>query len=111
MCDDILPNLRFLRLHDNGVYIMRNTNKCSQKVFFFFQANIEILQRLNLRRPKLLITTKLNHFINWTETENGCIFHDAFDGDISALINDLSQIDGFGCCGTVSSLPLSSISS
>ncbi|OZC12603.1 F-box domain protein [Onchocerca flexuosa] len=92
MCDDILPNLRFLRLHDNG-------------------ANIEILQRLNLRRPKLLITTKLNHFINWTETENGCIFHDAFDGDISALINDLSQIDGFGCCGTVSSLPLSSISS
>uniref|UniRef100_A0A8R1TJ94 F-box domain-containing protein n=1 Tax=Onchocerca volvulus TaxID=6282 RepID=A0A8R1TJ94_ONCVO len=91
MCDDILPKLRFLRLHDNG-------------------ANIEILQRLNLRRPKLLITTKIDHFINWTETENGYIFHDTFDGDISALINDLSQIDGFGCCGTVSSLS-SSISS
>ncbi|KAM3720403.1 F-box/LRR-repeat protein [Dirofilaria immitis] len=86
LCDDILPNLRFLRLHDN-------------------EADIRILERLNLRRPKLMITVKKDHFINWTETEDGYIFHDTFDGDINALINDLSQIDGFGCCGVVSNLP------
>ncbi|EJD75458.1 hypothetical protein LOAG_17391 [Loa loa] len=73
--DDDLPNLRLLKLHGNKV-------------------NIENLQRLNLRRPKLLISTRMNHFINWTETENGCVFHDTFDGDIRAIENDLRQIDG-----------------
>ncbi|VDM22062.1 unnamed protein product [Wuchereria bancrofti] len=52
------------------------------------------MQRLNLKRPKLLISTKQNYFINWTETENGCVFHDSFDGDIKAIENDLRQIDG-----------------
>uniref|UniRef100_A0A915Q2K8 F-box domain-containing protein n=1 Tax=Setaria digitata TaxID=48799 RepID=A0A915Q2K8_9BILA len=91
LCDDILPNLRFLRLHDN-------------------KADIEILQRLNLRRPRLLITIKMNHFINWTETENGCVFHDTFNGDINELMNDLCQVDGFGCCGAVTYFPSSHIS-
>ncbi|EFO15381.2 hypothetical protein LOAG_13126 [Loa loa] len=56
--------------------------------------NIENLQRLNLRRPKLLISTRVNHFINWTEIGNTCVFHDIFDGDIRAVENDLRQIDG-----------------
>ncbi|KAK6106924.1 F-box-like family protein [Brugia pahangi] len=73
--DNDLPDLRLLILHTNEV-------------------NIENLQRLNLKRPKLLISTKRNHFINWTETENGCVFHDSFDGDIRAIENDLRQIDG-----------------
>ncbi|KAK6107428.1 F-box-like family protein [Brugia pahangi] len=73
--DDDLPNLRLLILHGNKV-------------------NIENLQRLNLKRPKLLISTKQNYFINWTETEDGCVFHDSFDGDIRAIANDLRQIDG-----------------
>ncbi|EFO14745.2 hypothetical protein LOAG_13771 [Loa loa] len=73
--DDDLPDLRLLKLHGNKV-------------------NIENLQRLNLRRPKLLISTRVNHFINWTETENGCVFHDTFYGDIRAVENDLRQIDG-----------------
>ncbi|VDM21130.1 unnamed protein product [Wuchereria bancrofti] len=89
--DENLPKLRFLRLHDN-------------------KADINILQRLNLKRPKLMITTKMNHFINWTETENGCVFHDTYDGDINAVVNDLSQIDGFGCCGTVTHFPSAFIS-
>ncbi|EFO25708.2 hypothetical protein LOAG_02777 [Loa loa] len=91
LCDESLPNLRFLRLHDN-------------------KADIAILQRLNLKRPRLLITVKMNHFINWTETENGYVFHDTYDGDIDAIMNDLSQIDGFGCCGTVTHFPSSFIS-
>ncbi|EJW79764.1 hypothetical protein WUBG_09327 [Wuchereria bancrofti] len=73
--DDDLPDLRLLILHGNKV-------------------NIENLQCLNLKRPKLLISTKQNYFINWTETENGCVFHDSFDGDIRAIENDLRQIDG-----------------
>uniref|UniRef100_A0A1I7VB17 F-box domain-containing protein n=1 Tax=Loa loa TaxID=7209 RepID=A0A1I7VB17_LOALO len=73
--DDDLPDLRLLKLHGNKV-------------------NIENLQRLNLRRPKLLISTRVNHFINWTEIENTCVFHDIFDGDIRAIENDLRQIDG-----------------
>lgn len=77
---------------------------------FFFQADIGVLQRLNLKRPKLLITIKMDHFINWTETENGCVFHDRFNGDIDAIMNDLSQIDGFGCCGTITHFPSSFIS-
>ncbi|EJD74389.1 hypothetical protein, variant [Loa loa] len=83
--DDDLPNLRFLKLHGN-------------------QVNTEILQRLNLKRPKLLISTKWNHLINWTETENGQIFHDTFDGDLRAVENDLRQIDGF-CDLTMTALP------
>ncbi|VDM91958.1 unnamed protein product, partial [Onchocerca ochengi] len=73
---DNLPDLHLLKLHGNKV-------------------NVENLQRLNLERPKLLISTKWNYFINWTKTENGCIFHDTFDGDIRAVENDLLQIDGF----------------
>uniref|UniRef100_A0A0R3S147 F-box domain-containing protein n=1 Tax=Elaeophora elaphi TaxID=1147741 RepID=A0A0R3S147_9BILA len=80
LSDDDLPDLRFLKLHGNKV-------------------NIENLQRLNLRRPKMLISTKCKYFINWTETENGCVFHDTFDGDIRAVMNDLHQIDG--CRGFV----------
>ncbi|KAL3985161.1 F-box-like family protein [Acanthocheilonema viteae] len=76
LSDDDLPDLRFLKLHGNKV-------------------NIENLRRLNLRRRKLLISTELNYFINWTETENGFIFHDTFNGDIRAVMNDLHQIDGF----------------
>ncbi|CAG9531165.1 unnamed protein product [Cercopithifilaria johnstoni] len=79
LSDDDLPNLRFLRLHGNKV-------------------NIESLQRLNLRRRKLLISTKRNYLINWTETENGFVFHDTFNGDIRAVMNDLYQIDGFRGC-------------
>ncbi|VDO81103.1 unnamed protein product, partial [Onchocerca flexuosa] len=56
---DNLPDLHLLKLHGNKV-------------------NIENLQRLNLKRPKLLISTKWNYFINWTKTEDGCIFHDTF---------------------------------
>lgn len=68
-------------------------------VVFSFQVNIEDLQRLNLKRPKLLISVKYNHFINWTVTESGdIIFHDSFDADINALTNDLCQIDGFAYC-------------
>ncbi|VDN93096.1 unnamed protein product [Brugia pahangi] len=59
-----------------------------------FKLNVENLRRLNLKRPKLLISTKWNYFINWTQTENGCIFHDSFNGDIRAVENDLRQIDG-----------------
>uniref|UniRef100_A0A1I7VRN7 F-box domain-containing protein n=1 Tax=Loa loa TaxID=7209 RepID=A0A1I7VRN7_LOALO len=73
--NDDLPDLCLLKLHGNKV-------------------NIEDLQRLNLRRPKLLISTRVNHFINWTKIENSCIFHDTFDGDIRAIENDLRQIDG-----------------
>ncbi|VDK87583.1 unnamed protein product [Litomosoides sigmodontis] len=73
--DDDLPNLRFLKLHKNKV-------------------NIERLQRLNLKRPKLLISTRENYFINWTKTEDGCIFHDTFNGDIRAVENDVRQLDG-----------------
>lgn len=75
-----------------------------------FQANIEVLQRLNLKRPRLLITVKMNHFINWTRTGNGCIFHHTYDGDIHGIMNDLSQMDGFGCCGTVTHYPSAFIS-
>ncbi|KAL3985175.1 F-box-like family protein [Acanthocheilonema viteae] len=74
--DDDLPDLRFLKLYGN-------------------KTNIENLRRLNLRRRKLLISTKWNYFINWTETENGFIFHDTFNGDIRAVMNDLHQIHGF----------------
>ncbi|CAG9534194.1 unnamed protein product, partial [Cercopithifilaria johnstoni] len=77
--DDDLPNLRFLRLHGNKV-------------------NIENLRSLNLRRRKLLISTKQDYLINWTETENGFIFHDTFNGDIRAIMNDLYHIDGFRGC-------------
>nr|CRZ22659.1 Bm215 [Brugia malayi] len=35
-----------------------------------------------------------NNAGSWTETEDGCIFHDSFDGDIRAIANDLRQIDG-----------------
>uniref|UniRef100_A0A915PUN1 F-box domain-containing protein n=1 Tax=Setaria digitata TaxID=48799 RepID=A0A915PUN1_9BILA len=73
--DHDLPDLRLLKIHGNEV-------------------NIEDLQRLNLKRSKLLISTRWNYFINWTETENGCVFHDTFDGDIKSLENDLRQIDG-----------------
>ncbi|VIO97563.1 F-box domain containing protein [Brugia malayi] len=73
--DRNLPDLRLLILHGNKV-------------------NVENLRRLNLKRPKLLISTKWNYFINWTQTENGCIFHDSFNGDIRAVENDLRQIDG-----------------
>ncbi|VDK86691.1 unnamed protein product [Litomosoides sigmodontis] len=76
LSDDDLPNLRFLKLHGNKV-------------------NIENLRRLNLKRPKLLISTKRNYFINWTKTGSDVVFHDTFDGDVRALINDLCQIDGF----------------
>ncbi|VIO97799.1 F-box domain containing protein [Brugia malayi] len=74
--DDDLPNLFFLKLHGN-------------------QVNIETFQSLNVKRPKLLISTKWNYLVNWTETDNGYIFHDTFDGDIRAIENDLRQIDGF----------------
>ncbi|KAM3717827.1 F-box protein [Dirofilaria immitis] len=73
--DDDLPDLRLLKLHGSKI-------------------NIETFQRLNLKRPKLLISTKWNYFINWTETENGYVFHDTFDGDIRAIVNDLRQIEG-----------------
>ncbi|KAL3985226.1 F-box-like family protein [Acanthocheilonema viteae] len=76
LSDDDLQDLRFLKLRGNKV-------------------NIENLHRLNLRRRKLLISTERNYFINWTETENGFIFHDTFNGDIRAVVNDLHQIDGF----------------
>lgn len=48
-----------------------------------------------MKRPKLLISTERNYFINWTKTGNDVVFHDSFDGDIRALMNDLHQIDGF----------------
>ncbi|KAM3717757.1 F-box protein [Dirofilaria immitis] len=73
--DDDLPNLRLLKLHGN-------------------KTNVENLRRLNLRRPKLLISYKRNYFINWTRSKNSCIFHNTFDGDIGTIVNDLSQIDG-----------------
>ncbi|MCP9262476.1 hypothetical protein DINM_005857 [Dirofilaria immitis] len=73
--DDDLPNLRLLKLHGN-------------------KTNVENLRRLNLRRPKLLISYKRNYFINWTRIKNSCIFNDTFDGDIRAILNDLRQIDG-----------------
>ncbi|MCP9259753.1 hypothetical protein DINM_002955 [Dirofilaria immitis] len=76
LSEDDLPDLRLLKLHGNKV-------------------NIENLQLLNLKRPKLLVSTRWNHFINWTKTKNGCVFHDTFDGDIRAVENDLRQIDGF----------------
>ncbi|VDK79019.1 unnamed protein product [Onchocerca ochengi] len=75
LSDDDLPDLRLLKLHGN-------------------KTNIENLQRLNLKRPKLLISNKPNYFINWTKTKNACIFHDTFDGDIEAVVNDLRQVDG-----------------
>lgn len=60
---------------------------------------MEDLQQLNLKRPKMLISTKQNHFINWTVTDSGDnIFHDTFDADINAVVNDLCEIDGFHCC-------------
>uniref|UniRef100_A0A8R1XZS6 F-box domain-containing protein n=1 Tax=Onchocerca volvulus TaxID=6282 RepID=A0A8R1XZS6_ONCVO len=82
---DDLPDLHLLKLHGNEVIVYQEMGR----------VNIENLQCLNLKRPKLLISTKWNYFINWTKTENGCIFHDTFDGDIRAVENDLRQIDGF----------------
>ncbi|KAL3985174.1 F-box-like family protein [Acanthocheilonema viteae] len=84
--DNDLPNLRLLKLHGNEV-------------------NIENLRHLNIKRPKLLISTSLNYFINWSETESGYIFHDTFNGDIRAVENDLRQINGF-CDFTITSLPV-----
>lgn len=58
-----------------------------------------------MKRPKLLISTRSNYFINWSKTENGYIFHDTFNGDIKAVENDLRQLDGF-CDFTMTSLPI-----
>uniref|UniRef100_A0A915PIE4 FBD domain-containing protein n=1 Tax=Setaria digitata TaxID=48799 RepID=A0A915PIE4_9BILA len=75
LSDGDLPELRFLKIHGN-------------------EADIGNLQRLNLKRPKLLISTKSAYVINWTVNENGYVFHDTFEGDIKALENDLRQIEG-----------------
>uniref|UniRef100_A0A0R3RNV8 Site-specific DNA-methyltransferase (adenine-specific) n=1 Tax=Elaeophora elaphi TaxID=1147741 RepID=A0A0R3RNV8_9BILA len=58
-----------------------------------------------MKRPKLLISTKINYLINWSKTEIGYIFHDTFDGDIRAVESDLRQVDGF-CDSVLISPPL-----
>uniref|UniRef100_A0A0M3IM94 F-box domain-containing protein n=1 Tax=Ascaris lumbricoides TaxID=6252 RepID=A0A0M3IM94_ASCLU len=93
LSDDDLPNLKFLALRNTQVLVPIVELQTSQKV----------LEELNEKRPKLVITNRRNYFINGVIQDGKAYINKEFLGDINAVLNDLSEIDGFCCMGSVCS--------
>ncbi|VDK50446.1 unnamed protein product [Anisakis simplex] len=83
LADDDLPKLQFLILHDTEI---------DQK----------FLENLNLKHPKLMISNRRKHFINWDlkDGKQPC-FNEEFAGDLNTILNDLSELYGFCCMHSV----------
>ncbi|VDM46340.1 unnamed protein product [Toxocara canis] len=86
LSNDDLPQLQFLAIHRT-------------------QVSHRILEKLNKKRPKLIITKRMNHFINWSRQDGKTHISKEFDGDVNAVLNDLSEMEGFCCMGRVSRYP------
>uniref|UniRef100_A0A0M3IPI2 Doublecortin domain-containing protein n=1 Tax=Ascaris lumbricoides TaxID=6252 RepID=A0A0M3IPI2_ASCLU len=67
------------------------------------QTSQKVLEELNEKRPKLVITNRRNYFINGVIQDGKAYINKEFLGDINAVLNDFSEIDGFCCMGSVCS--------
>uniref|UniRef100_A0A915A954 F-box domain-containing protein n=2 Tax=Parascaris univalens TaxID=6257 RepID=A0A915A954_PARUN len=61
------------------------------------QKDETILQAINMKRPRMLISPRPNYLINWKFVGDCTVFNEEFEGDLNAVLNDLNDEPGF-CC-------------